>query len=154
MHKLHPKFPGWKWSRNENCPSNISSLPCTWMLSATQWWHSCHQQPSPHGSVSTDLLDIPVLLAVVCLLCTIVRDNLPVSDIKAKQRSGPKPDFLHAVIFKVLEKRGFVWTTTEGHPNAFLNIHSKISHLWFLICNPSMNEGEPTGLILRGNPPS
>lgn len=60
------------------------------------------------AEVTTDLLDIPVLVAVVCLLCTVLRDNLPVSDIKAKERSRTKPDFLHAVIFKVLEKGGFV----------------------------------------------
>lgn len=154
MCKQHPKFPGWKWSRTENCPSTMSPLPCTCMLSGTQWWHSCPQQPSPHGSVGMDLLDVPVLLAVVCLLRAVVRDNLPVADIKAKQRSGPKPDFLHAVIFKVLEERGFVWTTTEGHPDAFLNVLSKISHSCFLICNPNMNQGKPTGLILQGNPPS
>lgn len=63
------------------------------------------------------LLDIPVLVAVVCLLRTVLRDNLPMSDIKAKQWSRTKPDFLHAVVFKVLEKGGFVWTMMDEPPS-------------------------------------
>lgn len=132
MGKRHPEFPGWKWYRSETCPSNTSSLPHTQILSITQWPHSHHQLPSPHGRVTTDLLDIPVLVAVVCLLCTVLRDNLPVSDIKAKQRSRTKPDFLHAVIFKVLEEGGFVWTM-EGHPNSFLNVNSKNNFLYMFV---------------------
>lgn len=81
----------------------------------------------PLAAVSTDLLDVPVLLTVIYFLCAVLRDNLPMSDIKAKQWNRPKTDFLHAVIFKVLEKKE-VYLNSDGKASQFiLNVRSNIN---------------------------